>query len=63
MTASLKEKLARPGSRKILALDGGGIRGILTIEVLDQIESALRTALGKKGFMCQISMFDYCLWG
>ena len=30
------------GPKKLLALDGGGIRGILSVEVLDTIESQLR---------------------
>jgi patatin-like phospholipase/acyl hydrolase len=36
MTA--KERLTAPGKKKLLALDGGGIRGALTIEVLAKIE-------------------------
>jgi hypothetical protein len=40
MTA--QAKLTAPGPKKILALDGGGIRGALTIEVLAGIERMLR---------------------
>ncbi|MBX2989735.1 MAG: patatin-like phospholipase family protein [Bacteroidetes bacterium] len=40
MTA--QERIAAPGPKKILALDGGGIRGILTIEILAAIEKTLR---------------------
>ena len=35
---TVTDKLARSGPRKSLALDGGGIRGLITIEVLAEIE-------------------------
>ena len=49
--------LSRP--RKLLALDGGGIRGALTLEVLVKMEAMLAKATGKgKDFrLCQF--FDY----
>ncbi len=34
------------GPKRLLALDGGGIRGILSVEVLDTIESQLRERYG-----------------
>jgi len=39
---NLKNKLEAKGQKKILSLDGGGIRGIITIEILAQIEKELR---------------------
>ena len=33
--------------RKILSLDGGGIRGVLTLEILLELENQLKTELGK----------------
>jgi uncharacterized protein len=45
---SLAERIQAPGPKKILALDGGGIRGMMTIEVLAEIENLLRQQL-KKG--------------
>lgn len=44
---AVKETLARLGSsRKLLALDGGGIQGMLTIEVLAKIEGIVRSRTG-----------------
>ena len=34
----LAERYRRPGPRKLLALDGGGIRGVLTLAILKEIE-------------------------
>jgi patatin-like phospholipase/acyl hydrolase len=45
MTAPIR--LKAPGPKKLLALDGGGIRGAMTIEVLEAIEALLRKELGK----------------
>ncbi len=45
--------------RKILALDGGGIRGVLTLEILLEMETQLKAAL-KKGDDFRLSdFFDY----
>jgi lysophospholipase L1-like esterase len=37
-SSSFKDKLAKSGPRKLLALDGGGIRGIISVEILARIE-------------------------
>ena len=42
MASPLLEKLSRPGPKRILALDGGGIRGVLTLGFLERMESILR---------------------
>ena len=42
---TLTERITTPGPKKILALDGGGIRGMLTVEVLAGIEKILRDKL------------------
>ncbi|MGB5024061.1 MAG: patatin-like phospholipase family protein, partial [Saprospiraceae bacterium] len=45
---SLEQKLdASSGSKRILALDGGGVRGILTLGFLEKIESMLRKRYAK----------------
>ena len=39
---NLQERLSAPGPKRILALDGGGIRGALTLGYLERIEMADR---------------------
>lgn len=39
---SVHDKLVHTPQKRLLALDGGGIRGLITIEVLAQIEETLR---------------------
>src|SRR5437764_448572 len=56
--ATFKDKLARTGPRKLLACDGGGIRGIISVEILARIEKELRTASGKPGLVLA-DYFDY----
>jgi hypothetical protein len=42
-----------PGPKRILALDGGGLRGILTLGILRRIETVLRERHGNdRGFGC-----------
>src|SRR5665213_1147960 len=36
-----------PGPKRILALDGGGVRGAITVAFLEQIETVLAERLGK----------------
>ncbi|HEX8653042.1 MAG TPA: patatin-like phospholipase family protein [Pyrinomonadaceae bacterium] len=45
--------------RKLLALDGGGIRGILTLEVLLRIETMLAEATGEGKDFRLCNFFDY----
>lgn len=44
--------------RRLLALDGGGIRGAITIEILAAVEAALRARLGKPELVLA-DWFDY----
>lgn len=45
--------------RKMLSLDGGGIRGLLTLEILLQLETQLKAALKKDGGFTLSDYFDY----
>lgn len=45
--------------RKILSLDGGGIRGVLTLEILLELENQLKTALKKDDSFRLSDYFDY----
>lgn len=53
------DKKDKAGPRKLLALDGGGIRGILAVEVLARIEEELRAALGRGPDFVLADYFDY----
>ena len=48
MNEKLTARIQTPGPKKILALDGGGIRGMITVEVLAEIENLLRQKLGRR---------------
>ena len=52
------DKLDKGGARKLLACDGGGIRGIISIEVLARIESELRKSSGNLKLVLA-DYFDY----
>ena len=45
--------------RKILSLDGGGIRGVLTLEILLELETQLKKELQKDGSFRLSDFFDY----
>ncbi|MFT5699881.1 MAG: putative acylesterase/phospholipase RssA [Desulforhopalus sp.] len=55
---TLAEKIKAPGSKKILALDGGGIRGIMTVEILAGIEAILRKSLDNQALVLA-DYFDF----
>lgn len=56
---TLTERIQSPGPKKILALDGGGIRGMMTIEVLAKIENLLWQQLKKGPEFRLAKFFDF----
>ncbi len=56
----LAERYANDGrQRKILSLDGGGIRGVLTLEILLELETQLKAELKKDDSFRLSDFFDY----
>jgi patatin-like phospholipase/acyl hydrolase len=56
---SAKDKLEKAPPYKLLALDGGGIRGVITLEVLREIERMLQQELGHDDSFVLGDYFDY----
>ena len=52
-------KFATTRPRRLLALDGGGIRGVMSLEILRKIEQDLATATGKGASFRLGDFFDY----
>lgn len=48
----LAARYSRPGPRRILSLDGGGIRGLITLGVLQRLEDELRRVHGEQLLLC-----------
>src|SRR5688572_10868790 len=45
--------------RKMLSLDGGGIRGVLTLEILMELENQLKSELNRDDSFRLSDFFDY----
>jgi uncharacterized protein len=56
---TLSERIRATGPKRILALDGGGIRGIVTLEILARIESLLREKSGRRDDFVLADYFDF----
>lgn len=55
----LEKRISAPGPKKILSLDGGGIRGVVTLEILMRIEEILRQQLGRGDDFVLADFFDF----
>jgi patatin-like phospholipase len=54
----LERRIAAPGPKKLLSIDGGGIRGLIALEFLARIEVLLREKLGRRDLVLA-DYFDY----
>jgi hypothetical protein len=54
----LRRHLAGPGPKRILALDGGGVRGILSLGILQRVESILAEQTGRRDEFRLCDYFD-----
>ncbi|MEH2558710.1 hypothetical protein V1286_006239 [Bradyrhizobium algeriense] len=57
LNGQAESSTAKP--RRLLALDGGGIRGVMSLEILRKIEQDLATATGKGASFRLGDFFDY----
>lgn len=55
----LTRRIRAPGPKRILSLDGGGILGLLSVEVLARIEEMLRQELGRGPDFVLADYFDF----
>jgi len=55
---TLIDRIDSIGPKRLLAIDGGGIRGVLALGVLERIESVLRAQSGRDDFRLS-DYFDY----
>jgi uncharacterized protein len=56
---SYRDRVSSSGPKKLLALDGGGIRGVITLEVLLRLESTLAEQLSAGDEFVLSDYFDY----
>jgi len=59
MNDFIRKLVEAKGPKKILALDGGGIRGMLTVEVLAELETQLANRLGSGSEFRLSDFFDF----
>ena len=59
LQTGVEKKLAKQGPRKLLALDSGGIRGLMTIEILAEVERRFRRLFGQGENFVLADYFDY----
>lgn len=49
--AALLRRIRARGPKRILSCDGGGLRGLISVEILAALEADLRSALGRPGLV------------
>ena len=59
MTQTVLDRMQAPGPKKILACDGGGILGLMSVEILAKLEYDLRVALGGDDRFVLADYFDF----
>ena len=58
MAPTLEEHLFAPGVKRVLALDGGGVKGIVSIAFLEKMETLLRERSGRGNDFRLCDYFD-----
>ena len=58
MNQQVLNKIQSAGQKKILACDGGGILGLMSVEILAKLEADLRTRLQKPNLVLA-DYFDF----
>src|SRR5687767_9650423 len=56
---SVESKLTGDGPKRLLSLDGGGIRGIVALGILEKLEDTLRRETGRDTDFRLAHYFDY----
>lgn len=59
MSEKLMARIQSPCSKKVLALDGGRIRRMITVEVLAEIENLLGQKTGRGNAFQMADYFDF----
>ena len=59
MNQKVIDRIKSPGPKRILACDGGGILGLMSVEILAKIEYQLRVALGRGPDFVLADYFDF----
>jgi uncharacterized protein len=59
MNVHLKSRIISDAPKKILTLDGGGIRGMMTVEILAKMETLLQNELKRDNHFVLADYFDF----